>query len=66
MLVGQSPVKQCVRSGVSLRTSCTSFTGPVVNPHDEKRMALGSSSGCAALVRVIAGIYFLAHLFCAR
>ncbi|CAH3021058.1 unnamed protein product, partial [Porites evermanni] len=31
-------------------TSCTSFTGPVVNPYDEKRMALGSSSGCAALV----------------
>lgn len=47
-------------------TSCTSFTGPVVNPHDEKRMALGSSSGCAALVRVIVGIYFLAHLFCPR
>lgn len=47
-------------------TSCTSFTGPVVNPHDEKRMALGSSSGCAALVSVIVSIYFLAHLFCPR
>ncbi|XP_022805647.1 uncharacterized protein LOC111342795 [Stylophora pistillata] len=31
-------------------TSCTAFTGPVVNPHDETRMALGSSSGSAALV----------------
>ena len=47
-------------------TSCTSFTGPVINPHDEKRMALGSSSGCAALVSVILSIYLLAHLFCAR
>ena len=31
-------------------TSCTSATGPVVNPSDETRMALGSSSGSAALV----------------
>lgn len=31
-------------------TSCTAFTGPVVNPHNETRMALGSSSGSAALV----------------
>ena len=44
--------------------SCTSFTGPVVNPHNEKRMALGSSSGCAALVSVIVSIYFLARLPC--
>ena len=32
-------------------TSCTAATGPVVNPHDQTRMALGSSSGSAALVR---------------
>ena len=32
-------------------TSYTSATGPVVNPHDQTRMALGSSSGSAALVR---------------
>ena len=31
-------------------TSCTSATGPVVNPYDQTRMALGSSSGSAALV----------------
>ena len=31
-------------------TSCTAATGPVVNPYDETRMALGSSSGSAALV----------------
>ncbi|XP_078377394.1 urethanase-like [Oculina patagonica] len=31
-------------------TSCTAATGPVVNPHDQTRMALGSSSGSAALV----------------
>ena len=28
-----------------------SFTGPVLNPHDNTRMAGGSSSGSAALVR---------------
>ncbi|XP_020628361.1 uncharacterized protein LOC110065551 isoform X2 [Orbicella faveolata] len=31
-------------------TSCTAATGHVVNPHDQTRMALGSSSGSAALV----------------
>ena len=31
-------------------TSCTAATGPVANPHDQTRMALGSSSGSAALV----------------
>ena len=31
--------------------SFTSATGPVVNPYDKNRMALGSSSGSAALVR---------------
>ena len=31
--------------------SFTSATGPVLNPHDAKRMAGGSSSGSAALVR---------------
>ena len=30
--------------------SCTSNTGPVLNPHDKLRMTGGSSSGCAALV----------------
>ena len=31
-------------------TSCTAGTGHVVNPYDQTRMALGSSSGSAALV----------------
>ena len=31
--------------------SFTAATGPVVNPHNKTRMAGGSSSGCAALVR---------------
>lgn len=34
-------------------TSCTAATGHVVNPHDQTRMALGSSSGSAALVSFI-------------
>jgi len=32
--------------------SFTSVTGPVLNPHDSTRMANGSSSGSAALVRL--------------
>ena len=40
-------------------TSCTSATGPVVNPYDQTRMALGSSSGSAALVRKV---YFLVEI----
>ena len=34
-------------------TSCTAATGHVVNPHDQTRMALGSSSGSAALVSLV-------------
>lgn len=34
-------------------TSCTAATGRVVNPHDQTRMALGSSSGSAALVSLV-------------
>ncbi len=34
-------------------TSCTAATGSVVNPHDQTRMALGSSSGSAALVSLV-------------
>lgn len=37
-------------------TSCTAFTGPVVNPHNETRMALGSSSGSAALVSLFVSL----------
>ena len=33
--------------------SFSSVTGPVVNPHNKERMAGGSSSGSAALVRGI-------------
>ena len=32
--------------------SFTAATGPVVNPHNKTRMAGGSTSGCAALVRI--------------
>ena len=32
--------------------SFTSVTGPVLNPHNSARMANGSSSGSAALVRL--------------
>ena len=34
-------------------TSCTAATGHVVNPHDQTRMTLGSSSGSAALVSLV-------------
>ena len=36
--------------------SFTSVTGPVLNPHDNTRMANGSSSGSAALVRLLEDI----------
>lgn len=42
-------------------TSCTSATGPVVNPHDPTRMALGSSSGSAALVSISTLLVVLAE-----
>ncbi|XP_078377396.1 amidase-like isoform X2 [Oculina patagonica] len=45
-IVGKSVVEDLCCSGGSF----TAHTGPVVNPHNNKRMAGGSSSGSAALV----------------
>ena len=46
-IVGKSVVEDLCCSGGSF----TSHTGPVLNPQNSKRMAGGSSSGSAALVR---------------
>lgn len=46
-IVGKGVVEDLCCSGGSF----TAHTGPVVNPHNNTRMAGGSSSGCAALVR---------------
>ena len=46
-ILGKAVCENLCCSGASF----TAATGPVVNPHDKTRMAGGSSSGCAALVR---------------
>ena len=46
-IVGKAVCEDLCASGGSF----TSVTGPVLNPHDNTRMAGGSSSGSAALVR---------------
>ena len=46
-IVGKSVCENLCASGGSF----TAATGPVVNPHNKTRMAGGSSSGSAALVR---------------
>ena len=46
-ILGKAVCENLCCSGASF----TAATGPVVNPDDKTRMAGGSSSGCAALVR---------------
>ena len=46
-IIGKSVCENLCCSGGSF----TAATGPVVNPHNNKRMAGGSTSGSAALVR---------------
>ena len=46
-IVGKTVCENLCYSGASF----TAATGPVVNPHNNTRMAGGSSSGSAALVR---------------
>ena len=48
--MGKSAVEDMCLSGSSI----TSSDGPVRNPHDQTRIAGGSSSGSAALVSVVA------------